>query len=287
MNLEIANDVDAELFCAMFQHTKTVSELITIHFLQDQLFFQAMDPSHVSIMEMRIPAAWFTKYELTENGGAAALVTINSAIFFRVLGSREKQQSLRMTYSKAEEKVNISFKGGSGKKVGGGGGGGVDGDAAVVSTGAVKFDKEFSILCLEVDFTLMDIPGGETYDAELSLPSTSFANNVTTMQTFADTMQIQCSEKRVCFVSKSTETGEMRLVTGDDGSDGDEEEEEVFRFSFSLNYLHTICLYHKIAKELVLHMKVGYPMKAVYDLGNDISILFYLAPKVDDDDGEK
>ena len=273
VEIDICENDKAELFCNLFQYVKVVSESITIHFLKDEFFVQLMDPSHVSIMEIRIPSTWFTRYDLGENGEPTTM-SINATILFRVLGSRDKLQTLKMQYDEEEVKLHIFFEAGN--------------KELKVNNNII--DKEFSILLMDLQYDIMEIPGDMSYDAEISLPSSSFASNVNIMQNFADTMQIRCSEKNISFHSKGTDTGEMKMTIYSREDDeeaeeeGQEEEEEELKLSFSLNYLHNICLYHKIAKEIVLNMKVGFPMKAVYDLGNDLSILFYLAPKIDDDD---
>ena len=135
---------------------------------------------------------------------------------------------------------------------------------------------------------VMTIPEEENYDGEIALPSSTFERNVDTMKKmFYDTMEIQCSHREVSFYCNNVESGKMRVYIQkrDEADEGDEDEDDddQLRLSFSLNYLCNISLYHKIAKEIVLNMKSGYPMKAVYDLGHGVSIIFYLAPKIDDE----
>lgn len=58
--------------------------------------------------------------------------------------------------------------------------------------------------------------------------------------------------------------------------------------SFSLQYLHNICLYHKLAKEIEIKLSEAYPVQIIYDLGgehgNNAKIKFYLAPKINDEE---
>jgi hypothetical protein len=58
--------------------------------------------------------------------------------------------------------------------------------------------------------------------------------------------------------------------------------------SFSLQYLHNICLYNKLAKEIEIKLSDSYPIQIVYDLGgeqgNNGKIKFFLAPKIKDDE---
>ena len=311
MELQITDSEKTDVFCSMFQHTKVMCDFITLHFSPEQLFFQAMDASHVSILELRIPSEWFDNYSLSgssaegeeeegEEEGTKKVdgttncdISINSSIFFKILDSRDKMQTLTIVYDReSSDKLKIIFQSpsnsSSSKKA----------TAAVadekpaasrkplrqVDNSANIFDKEFCIPLVDMTSDLMNIPEGTSYDAEISLPSSNFANNVNRMMVFADTMEIQCSQKQVSFYSSSVETGDMRVIIhNEEGEEEEEEEEEVLKLSFSLRNLHNICLYHKIAKEIVLNMKCGFPMKAVYDLGRGVSIVFYLAPKIDEE----
>jgi hypothetical protein len=57
--------------------------------------------------------------------------------------------------------------------------------------------------------------------------------------------------------------------------------------SFSLQYLHNICLYNKLAREIELKISETFPIQIIYDLGgldgHPAKIKFYLAPKIKDD----
>jgi len=63
-------------------------------------------------------------------------------------------------------------------------------------------------------------------------------------------------------------------------------EGENIKLSYSLNYLHNICLYNKISKNIELKLKDSYPLQAVYTLNDDenAKITFYLAPKINDEE---
>ena len=317
--MQITDSEKTDVFCSMFQHTKVMCDFITLHFSREQLFFQAMDASHVSILELRIPSEWFDSYSLSgssakgeeeEEGGEEGAekvadttncdITINSSIFFKILDSRDKMQTLTIVYDReSSDTLKIIFtsptsSSSSSKKAAAAAATTTIADVASrkqplrqVDNSANIFDKEFCIPLVEMTSDLMSIPEGTSYDAEISLPSSNFANNVNRMMVFADTMEIQCSQKQVSFYSSSVETGDMRVIIHNEEEERDgeeeEEEEEVLKLSFSLRNLHNICLYHKIAKEIVLNMKCGFPMKAVYDLGRGVSIVFYLAPKIDEE----
>ena len=59
---------------------------------------------------------------------------------------------------------------------------------------------------------------------------------------------------------------------------------ENLHLSFTLSYLHNICMYNKLSKEIEIKMTRDYPMKITYNLVDDATMIFYLAPKINDDD---
>ena len=245
--------------------------------------------------EMRIPAEWFCRYALSggggggggggegEGGGEGCVITINSSTLFKILNSRDKQQTLTIVYdAESRDTLKIVFQL---RPAGEEGGAGAGADSSNI------FDKEFCIPLVEMIADVMTIPEEENYDGEIALPSSTFERNVDTMKKmFYDTMEIQCSHREVSFYCNNVESGKMRVyiqkrdeADEQEGDNEDEDDEDQLRLSFSLNYLCNISLYHKIAKEIVLNLSSGYPMKAVYDLGQGVSIIFYLAPKIDDE----
>ena len=52
--------------------------------------------------------------------------------------------------------------------------------------------------------------------------------------------------------------------------------------SFSLNYVHKMCLNTKLAPEVQFSILINQPMRIKYDLGDESRVLFYIAPKIED-----
>jgi hypothetical protein len=67
------------------------------------------------------------------------------------------------------------------------------------------------------------------------------------------------------------------------------DEDKELRLSFSLNYVHNICQFHKIARDVEICLCEEYPMRMTYVLGDGgtgvegappANMRFYLAPKI-------
>ena len=258
MKIQISNLVKAETFAAIFQNMKLFADNINLVFADDKMFVQAIDSGHVSILELNIPAAWFDSYEQTN-----VTIGVNSVIFFKILSTRDKCQSIEIQCDGDGDKLLIKF----------------------VSDNKTVFDKTFEMPLIDLDAEMMSVPDME-YQAEFSLPSTNFYNLVNQLKMFGESMDIECSEDKIILFSNSQDCGKMSAeISIDDLTSFAIEEGEQIKMSFSLMHLYYIAQVHKLAKEVEMSFKRGYPVQIVYNLGDsDTTLRFYLAPKISEDE---
>ena len=116
------------------------------------------------------------------------------------------------------------------------------------------------------------------------MPSSDFASIVNNMQIFGDTLQFQCEENKMKIVSNSSETGNMAVdIDKDVIQSYSLEDDEPLHVSFALYKMHDICMYSKIAEEIEIFLTANYPIKINYDIGQDAKLVFFLAPKINED----
>jgi proliferating cell nuclear antigen PCNA len=260
MNILIQQPQKAEQFSMLFQHIKLFTDHINMMFEKDQLFIQCMDGARVAIMELRIPSTWFDAY--SHSSESTITIGASSSMLFKILSSREKTQQMEILYSLEDsDKLCIHQ----------------------TSENTSEFDKRFEIPLMEIDSETMDIPVKD-HQAEITLSASHFASIVSQLKMFGDTMEIQCSEEKIMLVSNSQNQGKMFVeIRIEDVTSFAIEEGEQLELSYSLAYLHNMCLYHKLTKEIELKFSKDFPMQLVYPLGMDgASLSFYLAPKIDD-----
>jgi hypothetical protein len=53
---------------------------------------------------------------------------------------------------------------------------------------------------------------------------------------------------------------------------------------FALRYLSNVCLYQKISKSLFIGVSGDFPMKLQFQMDENAQLVFYLAPKINDDE---
>ena len=231
---------------------------MNIMFQQDKMYVQCLDTSLILILEIELPNTWFDVYELVNE--TSVTVGVQSLIWSKVLTMRDKSQTIYICTDDEEDKLLISFQTTSDNK------------------GKV-FDKHFEIPLLDIDSDIMNIPSME-YQAEFSLLSATFANMISQLKQFGDTIDIECSEEAIKMVSQSVENGKMNANMPIDGlNEYSIEENKVVRSCFSLKHLHNICQYHKIANSVQLYLSENYPIKIKYEIEGNGHIVFYLAPR--------
>ena len=276
MNIVITNPQKAEQFGMLFQHVKAFTDHINIVFGKDRMFIQCMDTSHVSIMELYLPSSWFCTYD--HEFDDSITIGVSSSMLYKILNSREKTQLIEISYSQEEnDKLFVRMRNPGGTPV-----------------NKTDFEKHFEIPLMDIDSDTMDIPAVE-HQAEITISSYHFASIINQLKMFGDTMDIQCSEEKILLGSNSHENGKMFVeIKIDDLSSFIIDEGKELSLAFSLTYLHNICLYNKIAKEVEIKFSSDYPMQMTYYLdalvegqderpANSAKLSFYLAPKIADE----
>lgn len=277
MQIIIDNPVKFECFTTIFQHIRNFTEFVNIVFRPNGIYIQTMDNSHVSILELNIPKEWFSTYECDED----ETLGINISILHKILATKEKSQILNIVYDKDadSDKLQLHFMNGTlnaqeekpAKK---------SKKTALPET--KNYETHFEIPLVELQVEQMDIPQIE-YQAEFSLASTNFSNIVNQLKMFGDTMDIECSEEKIVLYSHCTESGKMSVeINIDDLTEFSINEGEELKLSFSLSYLHHICAFNKLTKEIDIKLCDNYPLSASYHFGEEAKMKFYLAPKMDD-----
>jgi proliferating cell nuclear antigen len=261
MNIVINNPQKADSFASLFQHIKLFSEHVNIMFEKERVYLQSMDTSRVSIFEIELSKSWFDVYEHTQ--AANICLGINTTILFKILNSRDKGQKLNIIYDNQDsDKLFVHF----------------------TCENKDIFDKHFELPLMDIECDIIGIPEMDS-QADLTINSANFANIINQLQMFGEDLIIDCSEEKITLCATSQETGKMMVdINIDDLDEFAINDGETISLSFGLKYLHSICMYSKLAKDIEIKLTRDFPMKITYSLGDENSkLVFYLAPKINDE----
>jgi proliferating cell nuclear antigen len=279
MNIVINNTNKADIFVSLFQYISKFTENVNLMFETDRFYMQSMNTAHVVILEICLPKEWFDIYEIEEG---SLKIGINTALFYKVLKKREKTQQINICYQNAtNDKLQFFFTTNINSSSSS-----IDIDESNNNTKKKDevFDKDFEIPLVDVEEEILSIPDME-YQAELSLSTDKFANLISQLKDFGETLEIQCSEDKITLCAHSCENGKMiTRILIEDLTEFSIEENENIQMEFALKYLHDICLYQKLSKLVELKISKDFPIRIMYSLGveKNATFLFYLAPKMAD-----
>lgn len=256
MNITINDLNKVEIFTILFQHMKSMSDLINIQFSQEKMYIQAMDSSKVSILEIILPKEWFCEYECD----IPVTLGIHTNILYKILSARDKSQSINIEYDGEEDRIFFHMS----------------------SNDTSIFDRKFECPLIEIDTDVMEIPTVD-YQVELSLPSSKFSVLITQLRGFGETLDFHCSETLIKLVAKAIESGSMAVeIKIDDLSSFAIEEGQEMVLSFGLQYMNSICQYYKVCEEIDIKLHMDSPLLIEYNLIDNGHIRFFLAPKISD-----
>jgi proliferating cell nuclear antigen len=255
MNIRIS-DKKKTNFISIFHILKNSSTDINATFDINNLHIQGMDKSHVCLFDLNLNKEWFESYEVS----CKEEICFNTNIFYSIISTKSDEQTLVIKKETNDilliELINLIKNS--------------------------DYNKYFTMPLLEYEYDEMNIPNSD-FDAEFSLPSKRLTDMLSQLSNFGDDINIKCSDNCVDFKTKGN-SGEMRVnIPVDDMSSYGVVEGEEVDLIYSLLYLNKMCVTNKLTTDIDFSISKEYPMKINYNLGEESSLVFYIAPKLSDD----
>jgi len=256
MKVIISNKHKKDLFVALFQSLKNCSTLVNVNFKKELLHIQGMDKSHICLFSVNIRKDWFDEYDVDED----TKICIDSNIFHMIISSKNEGLNIVIRIE-SEDNLNVDLF------------------SAEHSKG--EFNKYFKIPLADFDYDELELPDVD-YDAEFSIESKKICDIVSQMILFGSDINVNCSEEKIDLITNGI-TGEMLVnIPIEDLNEYSIVEGDVININYSLSYINKMCLTNKLSNEVHFSISAEYPMKISYDLGEESSIVFYIAPKMSD-----
>jgi proliferating cell nuclear antigen PCNA len=266
MKIQINDKKKKDVFVSLFQILKNCSSVISVKITADVLHIQGMDKSHVCLFDAKINSTWFSSFEIKKD----VKLSFDSSVFYSIISSKSDSQDLIITMDdNNEDTIHIHFipQENESKK----------GDFK----GNDCFKKFFKMPLIEYDYEEMSIPSVE-YDAEFSLSSKQISEMFSQLNNFGNDIVIKCSEEEICLTTNGT-SGEMRVdIPIDDLSGYSIIEGEAIVLTYSLSYINKMCITNKLSNDVEFSLSNNCPMMIKYDLGDNSTLHFFMAPKMNE-----
>jgi proliferating cell nuclear antigen len=258
MKIQICDKKKKEIFVSLFQVLKNCSSLISTTFESELAHIQGMDKSHVCLFDVKINKKWFSNYEIDET----IKICFDSSVFHSIISTKSDNQDLIITMDKKNVDIlHINFASQEIKK----------GD----------FKKTFKMPLVEYEYEEMHIPTVD-YDAEFSLSSKQIADMFSQLSNFGSDIIINCSEENISLTTNGI-TGEMRVdIPIDDLTSYSIVESGEVILTYSLTYINKMCITNKLSNDIDFSLSNDCPMKISYSLGDESSMIFFIAPKINE-----
>jgi proliferating cell nuclear antigen PCNA len=262
MKICISDKKKKDTFVSLFQVLKNCSALINASFEEEQLSIQGLDKSHICLFNVKINKNWFSKYDIHNTDDVPLQLCFDTAGFYSIISTKSDNQDLIIqTNTKNPDILDIHF--------------------SSVETKKGEFKKSFKLPLADYEYEEVYIPNIE-YDAEFTVSSKEIADIFTQLSNFGNDIIINCSEEEVSLTTNGV-TGEMRVdIPVDDLSSYSVLEDEKIVLTYSLLYVNKMCITNKLSPDIEFSLSNKSPMKVSYHLGDDSSLVFYMAAKMDE-----
>ena len=258
MRIQISDKKKKDIFVSIFQVLKNCSSLICVMFETELVHIQGMDKSHVCLFDVKLHKNWFTNYDIIDS----TKICFDSNVFHSIISTKSENQDLIIKMNSDDQDVlYVNFESIEVKK----------GD----------FKKSFKMPLVEYEYEEMNIPVVD-YDAEFSLSSKQISDMFSQLNNFGNDIIINCSETSISLTTNGI-TGEMRVdIPIDDLSSYSIVEGEDITLTYSLAYINKMCITNKLSTDIEFSLSNECPMKINYNLGDDSSLVFFIAPKMNE-----
>jgi len=255
-----------QLLRAVAESIVGLTRELNLAFSADGVYAQAMDASHVSLVELRLDASKFDHYVC--DPGKTVTVGINLALLINALKCCRGDDALTLRH------------GGDGSKQ--------SRDVLdVVCEGAAR-TSHFALPLLDLEEEVFGIPEVD-YSAVVEMDAALFVHTCKEIKDFGDALAIRVDKAGVALRAESDVAGSAHLAFAPGGAAGADDDVQILKCadaleaSYALRYM---CLFGKgvaLAPRVRLSFHPDTPLRIGIPLAQGLGTLqFYLAPKMDE-----
>eukprot|EP00127_Corallochytrium_limacisporum_P005300 Clim_evm31s202 gene=Clim_evmTU31s202 len=225
---------------------------------------QAMDSSHVSLVSLLLRNDAFESYrcERPVNLG------LNLTVLGKVLKCATNEDAITLsTQDDSPDAVKFCFESNDQERT-----------------------SEYDIKLMDIDAEQLGIPE-QQFDATVKMPSVEFQRICRDLGTMSENVTITVTKEGVKFSAQGeNSTGAVKLRQGGATDKKPEEQisielQQAVSLTFAIKYLSNFTKATTLTPQVCLHMASDTPLVVEYRMAEIGYIKYYLAPKIEDDEG--
>lgn len=223
---------------------------------------QAMDSSHVSLVQLTLRADGFENYRCDRN----LTMGINMSSMAKILRCASNNDVITLKAEDNADLLELTFEAPEEKKF-----------------------SQYELKLMDLDCEQLGIPDQE-YSCSVTLPSQEFARICRDLSQIGECVVITCTKDGVQFSAKGDMgTGKVRLQQNSGGAVEDDEKvtveiSEPVQLTFAIKYLNMFAKAMSLSPSVTLSMSNDVPLVVEYSVADMGHIKYFLAPKIEDEE---
>jgi len=225
------------------------------------LSLQAMDDSHVSLVQLTLRSDGFEKYRCDRN----LAMGIQMGSFSKLLKCANSNDIITLKADDDGDLLEMLFESPNGEK-----------------------ESHYEMKLMDLDCEQLGIPDQE-YSCTIKLPSGEFSKICRDLSQIGECIVITCTKDGVQFSAKGDlGSGTVKLNQNND-AERDEDQvsieiSEPVQLTFAVKYLNLFTKATSLSGSVSLSMSNDVPLVVEYKIEDMGHIKYFLAPKIDEDD---
>ena len=250
MKFQIKSEDKAVELIEVLKIIKNLTNSATFMCTEEHIFIQIMDQSHVCLLNIYFPAAWFHLYE-AEN----STFSINTNVLVKVFGMYT-MHSLIEVFIENEDKININLI-------------------------HELQQKRFEIPLMDIEQDVLK-PTIKDTNLDFVIKTRTLDKYINELSAFGDDVEIECSDDKL-FLTASNHEGSLKIeIKNETLEEFNVIENYTFKNKFCIKYLQYITKLFIIYPTIHLFLDEDNPLMITFK-DTDTKFNYYVAPKCSDD----
>jgi len=253
--------VQGKVFKQIIEAIKDLIQDANIDCSATEMSMQAMDSSHVSLVQFTLRETGFDHYRCDR----PITLGFNSQNMSKILKCAGNDDVITLKSEDSAEALTLMFESPTQDRI-----------------------SDFELKLMEIDSEQLGIPD-TNYKCSVKMPSSEFQRIVRDLQVLGDTCLISCT-KEGCRFSVSGDQGSGNILIRANATSEKEEDhviidmEEPVELTFALRYLNFFTKASSLGSSVVLSMSPEVPVVVEYPIEDFGHVKYFLAPKIDDEE---
>lgn len=223
---------------------------------------QAMDSSHVCLVSLQLQEDGFEHFRCDRN----LSMGIHLANLSKILKCAGNEDVITLKAEDNADQLTLMFESPNQDRI-----------------------SDFDLKLMSIESEHLGIPD-QDYSAEIKMPSSEYQRIVRDLSSIGDTVQISATKEGIKF-STSGDVGTANVTLRHNTTPEKQEDQTIIdlkepvSLTFALRYLTNFSKATPLASQVKLSLTKDLPIVVEYQVGELGSVKFYLAPKIEDEDG--